>query len=260
MNKSALKWNNIDDYHAQFPKNIQAILQQLRKTITIAAPQATETISYGMPAFKQTKMLVYYAVCKGHIGFYPTPNPILYFKKELEKYKTSKGAIQFPIGEPLPLRLIKKMVKFRVDEVTIAAKTAAKKKTPQMDSAILQYNKMQGEDKMVCTLLASEINKGLSASENKIWHGHPVWFINGNPIVGYSKQKAGWRLMFWSGMGFKEEKLNIKGKKFKDASIFYHTVDEINKNDLKRWLDKAKDIQWDYKNLIKRKGKLIRIK
>ena len=83
MNKSALKWRDIDAYHAQFSKNIQAILQLLRKAIMQAAPGATETISYGMPAFKQNKMLVYYAVCKEHIGFYPTTNNILIDKKDL---------------------------------------------------------------------------------------------------------------------------------------------------------------------------------
>jgi hypothetical protein len=100
----------------------------------------------------------------------------------------------------------------------------------------------------------------LSKSEGKIWHAHPVWFLAGNPIVGYSKQKAGLRLMFWSGAGFEEEKLNVRGNKFKDASIFYNTVEEINTEDLKRWLKKSKEIQWDYKNIVKRKGQLERLK
>jgi uncharacterized protein YdhG (YjbR/CyaY superfamily) len=119
MNKSKITFRNIDEYHACFPADIQNILGQLRQTIRQAAPKATETISYGIPAFRQNKkVLVYYAVHKEHIGFYPTPNPIVHFKKELVKYNTSKGAIQFPIDKPLPLALIKKMVKFRVEEVT----------------------------------------------------------------------------------------------------------------------------------------------
>ena len=93
-----------------------------------------------------------------------------------------------------------------------------------------------------------------------IWHAHPVWFLDDNPIVGYSKQKAGLRLMFWSGADFKEEKLNIRGKKFKDASIFYTAVEQINTKDLTNWLKKSREIQWDYKNLIKRKGQLERLK
>ena len=88
----------------------------------------------------------------------------------------------------------------------------------------------------------------------------PVWFLDGNPIVGYSKQKAGWRLMFWSGADFDEENLSMKGKKFKDASIFYTTVEQIDATELRRWLEKSKEIQWDYKNIVKRKGVLERLK
>jgi uncharacterized protein YdhG (YjbR/CyaY superfamily) len=117
MNKSKLKFRNIDEYSSSFPINIQKTLNQLRQTIKQAAPNAIETISYGMPAFHQNKVLVYYAVHKEHIGFYPTPNPIVRFKQELKKYNTSKGAIQFPFDKKLPLTLIKKIVKFRVEEV-----------------------------------------------------------------------------------------------------------------------------------------------
>lgn len=116
MNSIKQKYSDIDEYHASQPAGIRETLEQLRQAIRDAAPMAVETISYGMPAFRQNKILVYYALNKEHIGFYPTPNPIVHFKKELEKYSTSKGAIQFPVGEPLPLTLIKKIVKFRLDE------------------------------------------------------------------------------------------------------------------------------------------------
>ncbi len=126
---------------------------------------------------------------------------------------------------------------------------------------ILDYNKSQtAEDKAICDLLATEITKHLPDAENKIWHRHPVWFLDGNPIAGYSKQKSGLRLMFWSGADFDEETLKVKGEKFKDASVFYHSVSEINIEDLKRWLEKSRDIQWDYKNIVKRKGVLERLK
>jgi hypothetical protein len=121
-------------------------------------------------------------------------------------------------------------------------------------------NKLSSNDKAICDLLFQEINKHLRKADNKIWHGHPVWFIDGNPIVGYSKEKLGIRLMFWSGASFDEEKLMIKGKKFKDASIFYNSVVEINTKDLKCWLSKSEKIQWDYKNIVKRKGQLERLK
>ncbi len=130
-----------------------------------------------------------------------------------------------------------------------------------MNPEIQAYNDQQtAADQEICDLLATTIGNELTESESKIWHAHPVWFLDGNPIVGYSKQKVGWRLMFWSGADFEEERLNIVGKKFKDASIFYSSAEQINIEDLKRWLKKSKEIQWDYKNIVKRKGKLERLK
>lgn len=114
-------------------------------------------------------------------------------------------------------------------------------------------------DQKICTLLTQYICKVLTIAESKIWHKHPVWFLDGNPIVGFSKQKDGIRLMFWSGIDFDEPELNVKGKKFKDASIFYNTLDEIKTTDLNRWLEKSIKIQWDYKNIVKRKGVLLKI-
>ena len=126
----------------------------------------------------------------------------------------------------------------------------------------IQYynNDKETADKSICDTLANLIDQGLPGAENKIWHAHPVWFLEGNPIVGYSKQKAGIRLMFWSGADFGEQGLNVIGKKFKDASVFYNDVSEIKANDLKRWLKKSRTIQWDYKNIVKRKGQLERLK
>lgn len=130
-----------------------------------------------------------------------------------------------------------------------------------MDVGTQGYNNALLEsDRAICNVLAAEIDRALPNADNKIWHAHPVWFLNGNPIVGYSKQKPGIRLMFWSGADFEEEGLAVRGKKFKDASVFYNDVTEIDTKALKRWLGKSKDIQWDYKNIIKRKGRLERIK
>jgi hypothetical protein len=120
---------------------------------------------------------------------------------------------------------------------------------------------MQTEiEKEICDTLYHIINENLLQAEHKIWHAHPVWFLNGNPIVGYSKQKAGIRLMFWSGADFEEPQLNVLGKKFKDASLFYTNATDINETDLKRWLQKATAIQYDYKNIVKRKGVLVKLK
>jgi hypothetical protein len=126
---------------------------------------------------------------------------------------------------------------------------------------IQTYNDKQNDiDKAICDLLAIEIRKNLPFADGKIWHGHPVWFIDENPIVGYSKQKKGIRLMFWSGASFEETSLKVKGEKFKDASIFYTTKDDIDLDELHRWLKKSQEIQWDYKNIVKRKGILERLK
>ena len=130
-----------------------------------------------------------------------------------------------------------------------------------MKQDIQSYNNAQSEkDKAICDLLQKEIDKNLIGAESKIWHAHPVWFLDGNPTVGYSKLKDAVRLMFWSGVDFEEEMLEPGTGKFKDASIRYTDVQQINTEDLKRWLKKSEDIQWDYKNLIKRKGVLERIK
>lgn len=130
-----------------------------------------------------------------------------------------------------------------------------------MEAGIQTYNERQeAVDKAICDLLARVIDAGLPGAESKIWHGHPVWFLDGNPIVGYSKQKPGMRLMFWSGADFGEARLPVVGKKFKDASIFFNEVSEINEADLRRWLKKASEIQWDYKNIVRNRGKLERLK
>ena len=130
-----------------------------------------------------------------------------------------------------------------------------------MNTEIQNYNQQfSSDDREIVEKLVKIINENLPEAENKIWHSHPVWFLEGNPIVGYSKQKAGMRLMFWSGKSFEDEKLNILGGKFQDASIFFNSVEEINENDLKKWLQKSQEIQWDYKNIVKRKGQLLRLK
>lgn len=130
-----------------------------------------------------------------------------------------------------------------------------------MNTEIKTYNDAQPDAyKEICNRLATEIGDNLGEAESKIWHAHPVWFINGNPIVGYSKLKAGIRLMFWSGADFAEEQLKINTGKFKDASVTYTAAEEINTGDLKRWLEKSREIQWDYKHIVKRKGVLLRLK
>ncbi len=129
-----------------------------------------------------------------------------------------------------------------------------------MHPDIAAYNKTLSEEgQAICDLLANEIDRGLPHAESKIWHAHPVWFLEGNPIVGYSQQKSGIRLMFWSGADFQEPGLDVVGKKFKDASLFLKAPSEIQLTVLRRWLKESQSIQWDYKNIAKRKGQLVRL-
>ena len=121
------------------------------------------------------------------------------------------------------------------------------------------YNRKQLEaDREICELLAQEIERGLPEANNKIWHAHPVWFLEGNPIVGYSKLKNCVRLLFWSGQSFQTGGLKKEGT-FKAAEARYTSVDQVEIGLLKTWLEESREKQWDYKNIVKRKGKLERL-
>lgn len=129
-----------------------------------------------------------------------------------------------------------------------------------MQAETTQYNEAQAlGDRAICQLLAEEIDRALPEAENKIWHAHPVWFLDGNPIVGYSKLKTCVRLLFWSGQSFKAKGLQKEGS-FKAAEARYTAVDQVDTEKLGRWLAEARDVQWDYKNLIRRRGRLERVK
>lgn len=129
-----------------------------------------------------------------------------------------------------------------------------------MNEAIETYNRTQPEqDQAICRLLMETIERILPDARSKIWHGHPVWFLDGNPVVGYSNLKDDVRLLFWSGMSFEEDGLEPEGS-FQAAEARYTDVDQVDVDDLERWLGKAREIQWDYKNIVKRKGKLERLR
>jgi len=123
-----------------------------------------------------------------------------------------------------------------------------------------KYNASLAEgDRQICHALAQEIERCLPEAENKVWHAHPVWFIDGNPIVGYGKLKHGVRLLFWSGQSFGTAGLEPEGK-FKAAEARYTSADQIDTRLLEKWLSDARDVQWDYKNIVRRKGRLERLK
>lgn len=129
-----------------------------------------------------------------------------------------------------------------------------------MNKDIQSYNNTQAApDKAICELLRNEIDSVLKEATSKIWHGHPVWFLEDNPTVGYAKRKNDIQLLFWSGQSFEEPGLAVEGT-FKAAQKRYTAADQINTKDLHRWLKKARDIQWDYKNIVKRRGVLERLK
>ena len=128
-----------------------------------------------------------------------------------------------------------------------------------MISEIQKYNNsLSPHEKEIADLLSREISKNLPDAEQKIWHRHPVWFLDGNPIVGYSKLKDSIRLMFWSGQSFDEEQLQASGS-FKAAEMRYTNVADVDVKALKQWLKKSRTIQWDYKNIVKRKGVLEKL-
>lgn len=131
-------------------------------------------------------------------------------------------------------------------------------KQPKM-LTIRAYNASQPKEaKKICNRLMKEIHQSLKGAESKVWHAHPVWFLDGNPIVGYGKLKDSVQLLFWSGQSFGVPGLEQEGS-FKAAQKRYTSVDQINTKDLRRWLKKSKAIQWDYKNIVKRRGRLVRI-
>ncbi|MBA2665660.1 MAG: DUF1801 domain-containing protein [Trueperaceae bacterium] len=129
-----------------------------------------------------------------------------------------------------------------------------------MNEAIERYHDgLAPEDRATCGRLAGAIERGLPSADGKVWHGHPVWFLEGNPIVGYAKRKDAVRLLFWSGRSFDEPELHPEGT-FQAAGVRFTAVDQVDDEALARWLRKAADIQWDYKNIVKRKGRLERLK
>ena len=129
-----------------------------------------------------------------------------------------------------------------------------------MNPQISSYNAAQAPaDQLTCDLLSQEIDLALPEAENKLWHAHPVWFLDGNPVVGYSKLKGGVRLLFWSGRSFAAPGLHPEGK-FKAAEARFASVDQIDIAALRGWLAECRVVQWDYKNIVRRKGVLERLR
>ncbi len=245
----------VDTYIASFPEEVQVVLKKIRHTIKKAAPRAHERISYGMPFYEYGETgtrsrLIYFAAFKKHIGLFITPGDTEHIPPQMEQYHVSKATYQFPLHQPFP---------YDVLADTVQALVAARESVAHEDAIASCASALSPMEQSICASLAKIITTHLPKSESKIWHRHPVWFLEGNPIVGYSKQKVGIRLMFWSGRSFDEPCL-IPGKgRFQDASIVYHRVSDIDEKLLSICLHKSISIQWDYKHIVKNKGVLYRL-
>ncbi|MFO0675818.1 MAG: DUF1801 domain-containing protein [Polyangiaceae bacterium] len=128
-----------------------------------------------------------------------------------------------------------------------------------MPSPIAAFNAAQPAPyKKICTTLAKLISAGLPEAEKRIWHRQPVWFDDGNPLVGYAVRKSGVQLLFWSGRAFGDADLEDEGS-FQAAHVLFTNADDIDAKKIAKWLRKAKKMQWDYKNIVKRRGKLVKL-
>ena len=260
---------NIEDYIAAAPRGVRPILEEIRRAIRAAAPDAEEVISYRMPAFKQNGILIYFAAFKNHIGLFPPVSGDAKLEKAVKPYAGPKGNLKFPLDEPIPYALIGRIVKHNVTRNMARASNRSRKRpssraTPKSKGSAVHpdtkayIDAQVPADKKICRLLTRTIARAFPEAENKVWHAHPVWFLDGNPIVGFGKLKNCVRLLFWSGQSFKEKGLSQEGS-FKAAEARYTSVDEVDTDILQRWLAEAREVQWDYKNIVRRKGRLQRL-
>ncbi|MFM2152752.1 MAG: hypothetical protein RL199_1187 [Pseudomonadota bacterium] len=251
------------------PEPARTRLRALAAAVREEVPDAIERIAYGLATWHQGENLIHLGAFTHHVGVYPGPAAILAFADDLAGFKSSKGAIQVPHDAPLPTDLVRRLTRWRVDQATSkTANTVSKRRTAARHVAgtaatpsadVTAYNAARSDtDRATCGALADHIATALSDGEGKVWHGHPVWFLAGNPIVGYSTHKESTRLLFWSGQSFDEPALTAVGK-FKAAEVRFTCVDAIDPKALLRWLEKARAIQWDYKNIVKNKGVLERL-
>ena len=221
---------NVDEYIALFPKNVQQLLNQLRKTIKTAAPKADEIISYGMPGYKQNGMLVYFAAYKNHIGFYGTPQGHKAFEKELAIYKSGKGSVQFPLDKPLPLKVITKIVQFRIlkNEEGAAkkksAKPAANKTTAAKSTDQKQVkawiNKLEPAVKKEIEAVQKIIKASSSKLSERIKWNAPSYFYK-EDIVTFGPYKANKLLLIFHHPAVVKVKSELLEGNYKDRRLVY---------------------------------------
>ncbi|WP_338378255.1 DUF1801 domain-containing protein [uncultured Flavobacterium sp.] len=228
--------NEIDLYIERFPKDVQVLLQQLRTIIKKAAPKTEEIMSYQMPAYKQNNRLVYFAGYKKHIGFYPHTSPISHFKDELKEYKTSKGAIQFPLDKPLPNELITRIVEFRVQEdlENKKMKKAISKKEAKVWNKTNQWT-------VELELLKTIINK-TQLVETVKW-GVPIYMHNDKNVIGIAGFKSYFGIWFYNGVFLKDEKnllINANEENTKGLrQMRFNSINEVNEKTILQYIKEA---------------------
>ena len=241
-------------------------LRALADAVRAVAPDATERIAYGLPTWHQGENLIHLGAFAHHVGIYPGAAAIAAFADALQGFPTSKGAIQVPHDAPLPVALVQDLTRFRLGQAALRPPKPSRRRAaplPSPDPAappddIAAYHQRQAEaDFALCEALFARIRDALPDATAKVWHRHPVFFLTGNPVVGYSVHAEGVRLLFWSGQSFDEPALRPVGS-FRAAEARFGRVDDLDDASLRRWLAKARDIQWDYQHVAKRKGVLVR--
>ncbi len=247
-------------------------LRTLAEVVRNEAPGAIEHIAYGLATWHQGENLLHLGAFKNHVGIYPGAAAIAAFADELVGLKTSRGAIQVPHDAPLPSDLVRRITRWRVEQAASrgvkaesrrrtrpAQEREPSRKAVARSSTLADYLASQSEaHRLICTALGSHITAALPEAESKIWHGHPVWFLAGNPIVGYSVLKGCVRLLFWSGQTFDRTTLTPVGS-FKAAEFRYTSCDDVDATVLRNWLDQARDIEWNYRDIVKNRGQLERL-
>ena len=228
--------NEIDLYIETFPKNVQVLLQELRTIIKKAAPNTEEIVSYKMPAYKQFSTLVYFAGYKNHIGFYPHSSSIEHFEEAIKAYKSSKGAIQFPIDKPLPKELITKIVQFRFQEDL--EEENRKNSIVKKEKKVWNNNNLWSEE---LEILKSIINK-TQLVETEKW-GAPIYTHNNKNIIGIGGFKSYFGIWFFNGVFLKDEKkllINVNEENTKGLrQMRFQSIEEINEKIILEYVNEA---------------------
>jgi uncharacterized protein YdhG (YjbR/CyaY superfamily) len=227
------------------PEPARGRLRALAEVIRAAAPDAEERIAYGLVTWRTQENLIHLGAFTHHVGVYPGAAAIVFFADELAEFKSTKGAIRIPHDAPLPTALVRRLTSWRLKQAATKGATATPKQRTAAraggaaNASIVAYNaSTSGTQRALCGALADHIARALPAAEARVWHGHPAWFVEGKPVVGYRAGEDATRLLFWHGQFFDEPALSPVGK-LHAAEVRYYSLTDVRVNDLRRWLRKA---------------------